>query len=217
MSPRLTRAEQSGRNRALLLAAARKVFLKRGYHGASVEQIADEAGFSTGVVYSQFGGKAELFLALLEARIAERAAGNARAVAGLAGDQGIARLLEHAASTDRAEPEWGLLVIEFRVHAARDPELGRRYAEAHQRTLAGMEQAVMDLYQRSAVPPPLPPADLARLLVAVGAGARLEQAAVPGSSPMTQLAGLLARLIQQRPGTLGPAPGGKEPDDRDRR
>jgi len=215
MSPRLTRAEQSGRNRALLLAAARKVFLKRGYHGASVEQIADEAGFSTGVVYSQFGGKAELFLALLEARIAERAAGNSRAVEGLAGDQGIARLLEHAASTDRAEPEWGLLVIEFRVHAARDPELGRRYADAHQRTLAGMEQAVTDLYQRAGEPPPLPPADLARLLVAVGAGARLEQAAAPGSSPMTQLAGLLARLIQQRPGTFAPAPGGEEPDDHD--
>ena len=217
MSPRLTRAEQSGRNRALLLAAARKVFLKRGYHGASVEQIADEAGFSTGVVYSQFGGKAELFLALLEARIAERAAGNSRAVEGLAGDQGIARLLEHAASTDRAEPEWGLLVIEFRVHAARDPELGRRYADAHQRTLAGMEQAVTDLYQRTDEPPPLPPADLARLLVAVGAGARLEQAAAPGSSPMTQLAGLLAQLIQHRPGTFAPAPGGKEPDGHDRR
>ena len=217
MSPRLTRAEQSGRNRTLLLAAARKVFLKRGYHGASVEQIADEAGFSTGVVYSQFGGKAELFLALLEARIAERAAGNARAVEGLAGDQGIARLLEYAASTDRAEPEWGLLVIEFRVHAARDPELGRRYADAHQRTLAGMKRAVTDLYQRAGEPPPLPPADLARLLVAVGAGARLEQAAEPGSSPMTQLAGLLARLIQRRPGTLALSAGGKEPDDHDRR
>ncbi len=217
MSPRLTRAEQTGRNRALLLAAARRVFLKRGYHGASVEQIADEAGFSTGVVYSQFGGKAELFLALLEARIAERAAGNARAAEGLAGDQGIARLLEHAASVGRAEPEWGLLVIEFRVHAARDPELGRRYAAAHQRTLAGMERAVTGLYQRAGEPPPLPPADLARLLVAAGAGARLEQAAAPDSSLVTQLAAVLARLIQQRPGTLAPAPGGKEPDDHDHR
>src|ERR1700689_800100 len=173
MSPRLTRAEQTERNRALLLAAARKVFLSRGYHGASVDQIADEAGFSTGVVYSQFGGKADLFLALLEARIAERATGNAWAVEGLAGDEGILRLLEHAASVDRAEPQWGLLVIEFRVHAARDPELARRYAAAHQRTLAGLERAVTGLYQRAGQPPPLPAADLARLLLAVGAGARL--------------------------------------------
>lgn len=215
MSPRLTRAEQAERNRALLLAAARRVFLKRGYHGASVEQIADEAGFSTGVVYSQFGGKAELFLALLDARIAERAAGNAQAVEGLTGDAGIARLVEHAASVDRAEPEWGLLVVEFRVHAVRDPELARRYADAHQRTLAGAERAIAGLYQRAGEPPPLPPADLARLLIAIDTGARLEEASAPGSSPMTLLAGLLARLISRRPGAATGAPGRKEPDDSD--
>jgi len=107
MPPRLTRAEQTERNRVLLLAAARRVFLERGYHGASLDQIAEEAGFSTGVVYSQFEGKADLFLTLLEARIEQRAAGNARVVEGLAGDEGIDRLLEHAASVDRAEPEWG--------------------------------------------------------------------------------------------------------------
>ena len=201
----------------LLLAAARRVFLERGYHGASVDQIADAAGFSTGVVYSQFGGKADLFLALLEARISERAAGNAQAAEGLAGDEGMARLLEHAASVDRAEPEWGLLVIEFRVHAARDPQLGRRYAAAHQRTLTGMEQVVTGLYQRAGHPPPLPPADLARLLVAVGAGARLEQAAEPGSFPATLLAEQLARLIAGRPATSVSAAGGKEPHDHDHR
>ena len=217
MSPRLSRAEQSERNRVLLLAAARRVFLERGYHGASVDQIADAAGFSTGVVYSQFGGKADLFLALLEARISERAACNAQAAEGLAGDEGMARLLEHAASVDRAEPEWGLLVIEFRVHAARDPQLGRRYAAAHQRTLTGMEQAVTGLYQRAGHPPPLPPADLARLLVAVGVGARLEQAAEPDSFPATLLAGQLARLIAGRPATSVSAAGGKEPHDHDHR
>jgi len=73
-----------------------------------VELIADEAGFSTGVVYSQFGGKADLFLALLDARIAERTADNTRMVEGITGDEGIMRLLERAASVDRAEPEWGL-------------------------------------------------------------------------------------------------------------
>jgi AcrR family transcriptional regulator len=210
MSSRLSRAERTERNRAALLASARRVFLERGYHGASVDQIADAAGFSTGVVYSQFGGKADLFLALLEARIAERAAGNARTVEGLAGDAGLSKLLVHAASVDRAEPEWGLLVIEFRVHAARDPELGRRYAAVHQRTLAGMERAVTGLYQRAGQAPPLPPADLARLLVAVGAGARLEQAAEPGSSPAAMLARQLGRLITGRTGPLSAASGGRE-------
>jgi hypothetical protein len=101
------------------------------------------------------------------------------------------------------------------VHAARDPELARRYADAHQRTLAGAERVVAGLYQRAGELPPLPPADLARLLVAIDTGARLEEAAAPGSSPMTLLAGLLAHLIAQRHGAAKAAPGGKEPDDSD--
>ena len=78
MSNRLSRLERTEQNRSLVLAAARRVFLTQGYHGATLEQIADEAGFSKGVVYSQFDSKADLFLTLLRARIAERAADNAR-------------------------------------------------------------------------------------------------------------------------------------------
>ena len=107
MVSRLTRAEQTERNRASVLAAALRVFLARGYHAASLDQIADEAGFSKGVVYSQFASKADLFLTLLEARIEERAARNARVVEGLTGDHGIATLLEHVSGFERVEPEWG--------------------------------------------------------------------------------------------------------------
>src|ERR1700758_4328395 len=127
MSPRLTRVEQSQRNRDLVLAAARRMFLARGYHGASLEQIADEAGFSKGVVYSQFESKADLFLAMLEERIEERGAENARFVEALVAEgdgpvaRGLAALAEHVTRRERADAEWGLLVIEFRVHAARSP------------------------------------------------------------------------------------------------
>jgi hypothetical protein len=88
-------------------------------------------------------------------------------------------------------------------------------ADAHQRTLAGAEQVVAGLYQRAGEPPPLPSADLARLLVALDTGARLEEAAAPGSSPMMLLARLLARLISQRQGSAIAAPAKKEPDDSD--
>ncbi len=40
---RLSRAEQNERNRALVLDAARRVFLARGYHAATLDEIADEA------------------------------------------------------------------------------------------------------------------------------------------------------------------------------
>jgi AcrR family transcriptional regulator len=97
MATRLTRSEQTERNRALVLEAARRVFLARGYAGASVDAIADEAGFSKGVVYSQFAGKSDVLFALLDARIEERAAENAERAAGLAGADGLRTLLRENA------------------------------------------------------------------------------------------------------------------------
>jgi hypothetical protein len=90
--------------------------------------------------------------------------------------------------------------------------LARRYADVHQRTLAGAERVVAGLYQRAGE---LPPAELARLLVAIDIGASLKEAAAPGSSPMTLLAGLMAHLIAQRHGVAKAAPDRKEPDDSD--
>ena len=200
MSPRLTRVEQSVRNRELVLAAARRVFLERGYHGASLEQIADEAGFSKGVVYSQFESKSDLFLALLERRIEERNVENARFVDGLVAsddlslDEGLGALVGHASERDRVDAEWGLLVIEFRVHAARNPDLNRRYGEMHERTVAGVADIVARIYDCAGEPLPLPAPELARVLLTVGAGARLEQATNPEVLPNTVVAELLARV-----------------------
>jgi AcrR family transcriptional regulator len=176
---RLSRAEQNERNRALVLAAARRVFLARGYHAASLDEIADEAGFSRGVVQSRFGNKADLFLALLEERVTERAVQNARLAGGLSGAEGMRVLREHAARRNRAELDWGLLLIEFRVHAARDPDLGRRYAEAHARTREGLAGVIADMYRRAGQPPPFPPDQMAQMILTVEAGIRLEQAADP--------------------------------------
>src|SRR5271169_4172442 len=70
---RLTREQSRANTRERLLAAARRVFARSGFHGASVEEIASEAGFSTGALYSNFDGKEDLFLALMEREIAEHA------------------------------------------------------------------------------------------------------------------------------------------------
>src|SRR5215211_8996587 len=63
---RLTREDKRQANRARILQAARKVFGRRGYHGATIEEIADESGLSNGAVYYNFENKEDLFLELLE-------------------------------------------------------------------------------------------------------------------------------------------------------
>src|ERR1700739_1186795 len=81
IATRLTREQSKAKTRQRLLVAARTVFARRGYHGASVEEIAAAAGFSTGALYSNFDGKEDLFLALMEREIDHHARAIASAVA----------------------------------------------------------------------------------------------------------------------------------------
>ena len=69
--PRLTQAQRKQRTRADLVATARTVFIERGFHGASLDEIAERAGYSKGAVYSNFTGKDDLFLAVLESVYAD--------------------------------------------------------------------------------------------------------------------------------------------------
>jgi AcrR family transcriptional regulator len=207
MSPRLTRAEQTQRNRELVLAAAREVFMARGYHSATLEQIADAAGFSKGVVYSQFRSKADLFMALLEARIDERAEENARLVEGLSGDQGVAAVVERGARLGRAEPEWGLLVIEFRVHAARDPELNRRYGAAHARTVRHAAALFTTLYERAGTEPRFAAEEMAELMLVISSGVTLEHSANPDALHGPLAAEVLTRVLAGREPARGASRG----------
>ena len=179
MSPRLSRTEQNDRNRTLLLAAARRVFLERGYYAATLEQIADEAGFSKGAVYSRFASKADMFLALLEDRIAERAAQNAELARRLAGSGDFTAIVDLAERAERGAPGWRLLVTEFRVHAARDPELNRRYADLHAQAVDGVAWVFAEVSKEGAQSLPVPPRQLAELWLTIETGRALEQIANP--------------------------------------
>ena len=58
--------------RSRLLEAAERVFFGRGFHGASLEAVAEEAGLTKGAVYSRFESKADLFLAFQDERNGEK-------------------------------------------------------------------------------------------------------------------------------------------------
>jgi len=187
--------EQTERNRSLVLDAARRVFMERGYHGATLEQIAEEAGFSKGVVYSQFESKADLFIALLDKRVDERAAENAELADGLAGEDGLVVLLDHFVKRSQATPEWGLLLSEFRVHAARNPDVNRRYASVHARTVERLGEVLDGLYFRAGETPPFPPRQMAEIVLAIGVGAELEQAVNPDALQGAFVADLLGKVL----------------------
>jgi AcrR family transcriptional regulator len=195
MSHRLTRSQQTDRNRGLVLDAARRLFLERGYHGATLEQIADEAGFSKGVVYSQFDSKADLFLELVGQRIQERAQQHAKLAARIAGSGDYAALIDGLRQADNDVPGWLLLVIEFRVHAARDPELTRRLAAGHARTVDGVAD-VLATVARPGQKLPVPARQLAEALLVLSSGAALEQVAMPSGPGASSLADMVTQILE---------------------
>ena len=68
-----------------------------------------------------------------------------------------------------------LVVIEFRVHAARDPELNARYAALHARHVQALAEAMAHDLGRAAQSAAEPPVDEARMALALGSGLVLER------------------------------------------
>ena len=181
---RLTRAEKSAQTRAQLMASARQLFLRRGFHAASLELVADEAGFTIGAVYSRFGSKADLFLAILDEHI-DRIVAEVAQVAAV--DQPLGAHAELLAGRRMAllerERDWFPLVLEFWSHAARDERLRPEFAARHERLVGAYAGLIEADYARLGLPLPLAPEVLARAVVAMGNGVALERLADPGRVP----------------------------------
>jgi AcrR family transcriptional regulator len=126
-----------------LISAAERLFVERGFHASTVDEIALEAGFTKGAVYSNFESKEDLFFAVYERR-AERALAEIDEVLG---ENGPAAGLEHLASDAArrrggAEDGWLAVFFEFWAHVVRRPELRDRFARIHSRALEPMAGAV---------------------------------------------------------------------------
>ena len=199
MRKRVGRAERTGLNRGQVLAAARRVFLARGYERATLDAIAREAGFSKGVVYSQFESKGDLFLALLEERIDERAAENEALAKRYKGVEAVVAIVRAAREDAEAQRGWQLLLLEFRLHAARDPGLNRRYAEAHGRTIAGVAATIERMLADSSEELVEAPRHLAALVLALAPGLVLERASDPRILPQAVIERAFARLLGTEP------------------
>jgi AcrR family transcriptional regulator len=182
---RETRAEKQARTRAELLATGARVFAQRGYGGASVEGIAEEAGYSHGAVYSNFSGKADLFLAIFEEYMAERARELAATQIPLADDAPLearARALaDQWMERFARDRESFLLHMEFIVHADRDPELAGRFGARSAALREAISRYISQYQEEAGIELALPPDDLALVLRALGIGLAVEALAGPGS------------------------------------
>jgi AcrR family transcriptional regulator len=176
MAQRLLRAERKERTKSDLVAAARIVFLRRGFHGASLDEIAEEAGYTKGAVYSNFDGKDDLFLAVLEQTFRERAELYAQFVFDHDDIEDSYRAVARIwRELNEREPEWPRLVSEFFVHASRDDALRVAAHAARERGLDAIAMVVDALAARHGIEFILPTREVARGSGALNRGLAIDQ------------------------------------------
>lgn len=183
--PRLTREESRALTRTKLLEAARVVIARAGYEGASIDRIAEEAGFSKGAFYSNFGSKEEIALELLETHSAKDVAD----IEGLLGESRDPLHMIEVISTWSLErsrdPSWGLLALELFRRARREKTFGKRHLNLFRAQWRGMGEILMALF-----PPGTAPADaetLGGLVMELTYGAASAFKAGPTAGDMVRL------------------------------
>ena len=187
---RMSRAQRKEMTRELLLDAAIDVFAEKGYHGASLDDVADAAGFTKGAVYSNFARKSDLFLALLERESQRTANALSQAV-----DTVPLELLPDVAGEllrrPESDPQVQTLMVEFWLAAARDPSL--RPAVLSPRGHIGV--AFDARLQASGARPGLDGQELAVLFEALVTGLTMDRTLQPDGDQPRLLTKALRKLL----------------------
>ena len=202
------RRESQQRTESRLLAAAERVFAKRGYRAATVAEIAREAGYTTGAVYSNFSGKEDLFLAVAARQAAARSRTAAAIQETLEGETG----LEDAFGQQLAEllasyPEWPVLLYEFWSTAIRDARLRRRFREVRGLAREAIADPLREAEREGRLRRGYTSEDLAAVLLATISGLAFEHAADPEAVPIELAAFAFAAIVRgavepRRPGAV---------------
>lgn len=117
---RLTREESQALTRKRLLESARTLFSRDGYAAASIERIAEHAGYSKGAAYSNFESKEALFLEVLELQGRERLDLLATAIQAAPDAARVGQLLAAWANEKSHSGGWTLTILEYARQFGRD-------------------------------------------------------------------------------------------------
>lgn len=180
--PRTPRVEVRER----ILRAARSVFADQGFAGATIDAVAEAAGFTKGAVYSNFGSKDDLFFALLDEQVDHRCEMIADLVDAAAEPPTLRALGEILTDGMIDGRDWQLLFVEYWLRAMRNPQVLHRFLEHRRAVRASIEEAVARLDVGS-----VDPGYAAVLVLALNNGLAIEAFVDPGSVPREMLGGIL--------------------------
>ncbi len=189
---RLTREESRARTRERLLASAARAFARAGYGGASVDEIAEEAGFSKGAFYSNFPSKEAIFLALLE----QKKLGEIAAIRALLAEPDTDTLMQGLRAwfnASHGDPTLSLLAAEIELQARRSESLAVGYRALQGRLSGELVGFITAVFARLGLRPPAPVSDIAATFIAISNGAAMASDA--GANPSGRLMLLFLDMV----------------------
>jgi len=182
VKPRLTRSEAKARTRSALLSAAKSVFAREGYGGASLDQIAADAGYTKGAVYTHFDSKEDLFLALLsdglfrQIEFLETLLEKARARPEMLNDL-LNGLLDELDNPDaEVGSSLAVLGVELQLESRRNPQLAAGFTDIVGRHREALETLVAEVFRIKGTKPVMDLDIYGGTLIAVVEGLALSRA-----------------------------------------
>ena len=173
---RLTRKEKQAHTRECLMHSAAKVFTQRGLQQASIDEVAEDAGFTKGAFYANFKNKEELFLAMLDERFTERIEQIEAVIAseGTAAER-ARRAGDEFASMIAADPEWQRMFFEFTAYAARNEDFREELVTRYRSMQARIAAALRARAESVGFEPAMPTEQVALMTCAMANGFALEK------------------------------------------
>jgi len=178
---RLSRIEMQRQTRQRLLDSAQEIFARHGFVGASVDEIAEHAGYSKGAVYSNFKSKEALFLELLQNRMSEELGELEQLLRGGGSIGEILLVLRQRYSSLEKQVIWCLLSTEFQLQAGRNPDFAEPFAALYRNQRKAIAKLAALVAEKTGAKLAWNGEELATSLMALTHGIALQRAADPKS------------------------------------
>jgi AcrR family transcriptional regulator len=190
----LTAERRRQQTREYLLQAAAQVFAARGFHAATLDEVAAAAGFTKGAVYSNFKNKDDLFLALLEDAYTREmtALKEAMEISEVPPEERLGDFVGVIRGELDRVPNMGALYLEFHLYALRSPAARARLNELEEQDICAIAQILEAERERRGIDRSEPPEQTARIIVALFRGISLMRTANPEQAGEDLLQGAIS-------------------------
>lgn len=196
---RLSRAEAKARTREALLKAAEAEFSAKGFHGTSIDGVAEAAGYTKGAVYAHFRNKEALYLALLDKYLGSDQDHWIELIKTSASVRELADHINRQMTISLEETKhWAVLTLEFMVHALRHENIRLEMAERIRTVIDEYEAALNKRFSVSETAPAMPIRQLASAIMALDNGISILYYLNPEDESIRAYSSTLSLLIDRQ-------------------